>query len=482
MPRGIHLLNVLACCASAVSVTASIARATELDACRRPANDIVAENCRPGSPSTEWDVNGAGDWSIQGFASDISYAAGEAAAFYVKTESPQWRLDIYRMGFYGGSGARLVATVRPHARLPQAQPECNAENDTLLYECSNWRESARWQIPLEALSGLYFARAVREDVEDEESKNWRRDNSKYRADYRHFVEGTNASKPPLHDAPPHVKRHAYGVNGMGRMQNALREPRASHIFFVVRDDSRKHDILVQTADTTWQAYNGYGGYTTYGSFDHPYTHGPNARLDEDALQAGQPSRRAFKASYARPLVTRDYRPVNMPFTAEYPLIRFLEKLGYDVGYTTGVDSSRRGHLIRERCNVFISVGHDEYWSGEQRRHVESARDTGVHLMFLAGNNVYWKIRWESEHRTMVVYKESQSTRKIDPNTTTWTGTFRDARDINPEGAWPENSLLGSIFTVNAQREDPLMVPHAFKALRLWRHTALAQQALAPSSR
>ena len=38
-------------------------------------------------------------------------------------------------------------------------------------------------------------------------------------------------------------------------------------------------------------------------------------------------------------------------------------------------------------------------------------------MFLAGNNVYWKIRWESDFRTMVVYKESQSTEKIDPNST-----------------------------------------------------------------
>jgi len=102
-------------------------------------------------------------------------------------------------------------------------------------------------------------------------------------------------------------------------------------------------------------------------------------------------------------------------------------------------------------------------------------------MFLAGNNVYWKIRWESDFRTMVVYKESQSTQKIDPNSTTWTGTFRDARAINPEGAWPENSLLGSIFTVNAQREDALVVPHAFKGLRLWRHTALAEQAAAPVS-
>jgi len=125
------------------------------------------------------------------------------------------------------------------------------------------------------------------------------------------------------------------------------------------------------------------------------------------------------------------------------------------------------------AKVFVSVGHDEYWSGEQRRNVEAARDAGVNLMFLAGNNVYWKIRWEDSFRTMVVYKESQSISKIDPNLTTWTGTFRDARAINPEGAWPENSLLGSIFTVNAQREDALEVPAVFSRLRFWRSTPVA---------
>ena len=44
--------------------------------------------------------------------------------------------------------------------------------------------------------------------------------------------------------------------------------------------------------------------------------------------------------------------------------------------------------------LFLSVGHDEYWSGRQRRNVEAARAAGVHLAFFSGNEVYWKIRWE----------------------------------------------------------------------------------------
>ncbi len=47
------------------------------------------------------------------------------------------------------------------------------------------------------------------------------------------------------------------------------------------------------------------------------------------------------------------------------MIRFLERNGYDVSYTTGVDTDRRGALIKNH-KVFLSVGHDEYWSGPQR--------------------------------------------------------------------------------------------------------------------
>ena len=44
--------------------------------------------------------------------------------------------------------------------------------------------------------------------------------------------------------------------------------------------------------------------------------------------------------------------------------------------------------------VFLSTGHDEYWSGQQRANVEAARDAGVNLAFFSGNEVFWKTRWE----------------------------------------------------------------------------------------
>ena len=68
------------------------------DPCDRPANPIVAENCKPGNPPTEWDIDTSGDPSIQGFATDISVNRGETVSFKVDTDSPDYRIDIYRMG------------------------------------------------------------------------------------------------------------------------------------------------------------------------------------------------------------------------------------------------------------------------------------------------------------------------------------------------------------------------------------------------
>ena len=124
----------------------------------------LRENCRPGDPPTRWDINGSGDPSIQGFGHNISVDQGETISFKIQTDSTDYRLDIYRMGYYGGLGARRVATVEPSAELPQAQPECLRDADTRLFDCGNWEASASWPVPNEATSGIYFARLVREDA------------------------------------------------------------------------------------------------------------------------------------------------------------------------------------------------------------------------------------------------------------------------------------------------------------------------------
>jgi hypothetical protein len=370
-------------------------------ACAAPANAIVAENCLAGNPASEWDISGAGDATIQGFATQISVNRGTTVSFKVKTTASAYRFDIYRMGYYGGMGARKVATVLPSAALPQSQPNCLTDAATGLIDCGNWAVSGSWAVPANATSGIYFARLVRTD--------------------------TGGS---------------------------------SHIVFVVRDDASTADMVFQTSDTTWQAYNNYGG---------------------NSLYAGAPAGRAYKVSYNRPFNTRAVdNGQDWVFNAEYPMVRWLEANGYNASYISGIDTDRAGSLLLNH-RVFLSVGHDEYWSGAQRSNVEAARNAGVHLAFFSANEIFWKTRWENSidgtatpYRTLVSYKETHANAKIDP-TTTWTGTWRDPRFSPPsDGGKPENALTGTIFMANdVGTPFAIQVPEAEGKMRLWRNTSVA---------
>ena len=348
--------------------------------CDAAANPIVAENCRPGSPRSEWDVTGVGDPNIQGFATAISVNQGGTVDFKVTTTAPSFRIDVYRLGYYGGQGARKVATIPATSTTATNQQACQNQASTGLIDCGNWSTSASWSVPATATSGVYVARPVRTDTGG-----------------------------------------------------------ASHIPFIVRSDTSTSDVVFQTSDTTWQAYNDYGG---------------------NSLYTGSPAGRAYKVSYNRPFATRAVaNGQDWLFNSEFPMIRWLERNGYDVSYISGLDSHRSASLIRQH-KTFLSVGHDEYWSGTQRANVEAARDAGVNLAFFSGNEVYWKTRWEpsidssaTANRTLVSYKETHANAKIDPDPA-WTGTWRDPRFSPPsDGGRPENALSGTLFMVNDGATD-----------------------------
>ena len=450
----------LAAVAITLLLSACATTVSRAERCLEPANEIVAENCLPGAPSTEWDINGYGDPSIQGFGHEIGIKQGEIIHFKIDTDSDDYRIDIYRMGYYGGMGARRVDTIEPSPALPQLQPDClkgeipvlNEAGDVVtakapLFDCGNWAVSASWEAPTDATSGIYFARLIREEPLE---GDWWPNDAFAPQDFPLGAEGD-----PLWDR---LK---------GSSENALLEPRASHIYFIVRDDDGESELLFQTSDMTWQAYNRFGGHSVYGEFNPM----------RERLHGGEP--RAYKVSYNRPFETRHYRAVNTVFNSEYPMVRWLERNGYDVSYTTGVDTDRRGEEILEH-KIFMAVGHDEYWTGNQRQNVEAARAAGIHLAFFSSNAVFWKVRWEESidrsgqpYRTFVTYKEPDSNTKMDPKPGIWTGTFLDHRSMNPEGPWPENALIGTLFTVNAWRNDPLIADARFAGLRFWRNTDVA---------
>ena len=86
-------------------------------------NPIVTENQLPGASPSTWDVSGNGDAALQGFPTDISVNVGATQSFKITdTANALYHIDIYRMGYYQGKGARLVTTIPFSQILPQIQP------------------------------------------------------------------------------------------------------------------------------------------------------------------------------------------------------------------------------------------------------------------------------------------------------------------------------------------------------------------------
>ena len=94
-------------------------------ACPAGSNPIACENQQQGNTASEWDISGAGDPDIQGFATDISVDQGQTVSFKIKSTTA-YGLDIYRMGYYGGLGARRVATLTSSV-TDRAVPACMLE-------------------------------------------------------------------------------------------------------------------------------------------------------------------------------------------------------------------------------------------------------------------------------------------------------------------------------------------------------------------
>src|SRR5882757_2874702 len=350
-------------------------------------NPVACENTQAGTPN--WQVN-SDDPSIAGFTTDISSTAGGTVQFKVNTTASSYQIFIYRLGYYGGAGARQVATLAVNTHTNQ--PACKVDATTFMTDCGNWAVSATWNVPTTAVSGLYYAALHRNDDGSE-----------------------------------------------------------NEMAFVIRNDSSHSDVLFQTSDETWEAYNSYGNGSLY-TGQGPGTNGAT-----------------WAVSYNRPLSAEGDE--NFIFNAEYPMLFFMEQQGYDMSYTTDADSARRGNLITNH-KTFMTVGHDEYWSNEQRANVEAARAAGVNMAFMTGNDIFWKTRWEpstdgsqTNWRTLVSYKETKPG-QVDPSPAVWTGTWRDPRLSPPkDGGRPENALLGQIFTVNGVRNDSLGVPAAYGKMR-----------------
>ncbi|WP_210420322.1 Ig-like domain repeat protein [Aquisphaera giovannonii] len=380
-------------------------------------NPIVAENLLPGTPQDQWLVPGDGDPTIQGFTTDISVNHGQTVNFKVNdTAKAPYHIEIYRMGYYGGDGARLVTTIPATQVQDVVQPAPLTDPSTGMVDAGNWSVTASWAVPTTATSGIYFGDLVRDDTGG-----------------------------------------------------------ASMVYFVVRADESHSSLLFQTSDSTWEAYNYWGGNTLY--------YGNYSGTAGASMGAG----RAYAVSYNRPLTldgtSGGYGSYDSPLHGEFPMVYWLEENGYDVSYFTDVDSDRNGNLIQNH-QAFLSVGHDEYWSAQQRANVQAALLSGVDLAFFSGNECYWKTRYSTSidasaapYRSLVCYKESWAGAPIDPlEPSTATSTWRDPQFASGGAGLPENALSGTMYMNDRTSNDlgvPLTVPSIYSGLRFWRNTSVA---------
>lgn len=323
-------------------------------------------------PGTDrWRLRQPGVTQISGYASLTSVTHGEAIDLFVSTADPSYTIEIFRTGWYGGMGGRRMTDAVERPGIVQDVP---APDATGLIEC-RWREPYQVTIPADWVSGVYLAKLT-------------------------------------------------GVPSGNQ----------SYIMFVVRD-ARAAGLVFQSAVTTYQAYNNWGGKSLY-AFNST---------------GGAARRVSFLRPYASAFGTGGYL-----FDWEFNFVRFLEREGYDVTYTTNVDTHADPSTLR-RGRAWLSVGHDEYWTWEMREHVEAAKNAGVHLGFFSANTCYWQIRLENQNRTIVAYKEAALA--SDPfandgnpsNDHRITAKFRDVPVLHPE-----ESLIGVMF-VESQIDGDIVI-------------------------
>ncbi len=376
----------------------------------RAANPIQVENTKSGA--SDWVLtNPATNREIEGYASLTSVPRGGKISFFVNTADPSYTIDVFRIGWYAGIGARRMLPTITIAGLKQPMPtmdpntgmvECQWTNPYVLSIPNNTSDASDWA------SGVYLAKLT----------------------------GTTSGKQ-------------------------------SYIIFVVRDDTRASAYIFQSSVTTFQAYNNWGGKSLYGwnstaqilnttgqnqavkvSFNRPYALGANSG-SASGVGAGD-----FITNVQ--LSSQTY-----PGGWEVNMVRFLESEGYDVTYITDLDTHENGSLLLNH-KAFLSVGHDEYWSWQMRNNVETARDRGVGLAFFSANVCYWQIRFEPSvangaiDRTIVSYKESAQTN--DPLASSPTQSYLTTTNWREDPVnRPEAAMIGVQYGSNPANSDLVIV-------------------------
>ena len=301
-----------------------------------------------------------------------------------------YHIDIYRLGYYGGNGARLIAHAASGlGTLPQTQPACLTDAATGLIDCGNWAVSASWTVPATAVSGIYIAKLVRNDTGG--------------ASHIFFVVRDDASHS---DARPPDLRH--DLAGLQR----LRRQQPLHCTVSCPSGNPRRTRRPTRSPTT--------GRSTARCSDRQ-----RARRTRST-----PSTRWSAASSAT-ATTSATSPASTPIAGGALL---PEPQGVHVRRPRRVLVGRRSAPDVEAArdagvNLAFFSGNEVFWKTRWENSID-------------GSN--------TAYRTLVTYKETHVNAVIDPqDPTIWTGTWRDPRFSPPaDGGRPENALTGRSSLVN----------------------------------
>ncbi|HLK02623.1 MAG TPA: N,N-dimethylformamidase beta subunit family domain-containing protein, partial [Streptosporangiaceae bacterium] len=331
---------------------------------------VVAENARPGDP--HWRIARPGHlYQIEGYADHTDVEPGTSFRLYVNTNAPAFRVNAFRMGWYGGDLARLVWT-SPAARGTRQQGATLTQPGSLIE--ARWRPSIT--VPTVGWPpGSYLLRL-------------------------------DASTGPQ-----------------------------SYVPIVIRSPAVAGKVVLISAWTSYQAYNGWGRYSLYG--------GPGGAFPN----------RARRVSFDRPISYGD--GAGAYFQLELPLVAFAEKLGLNLGYITSVDLDLDPHALDGAVAV-VSEAHDEYCSVRMRDTLTSARDHGTNIAFFGANAIFRKIRFEPSplgaDRIEVNYKVASEDPLYGKDNPAVTGNW----PVQPD-ADPESSLIGQSYVCSVVSNYAMVV-------------------------
>ena len=315
---------------------------------------IADENAKPGI-SGSWTAGDDGTARFSGdvdiYPADWSISPGDALRLKVRSKTT-YDVRIMRLGYYAGASAREIKVVTGNAANVQPYPKPDAASGLA---------EAKWAVTLTIADtagwtpGLYVARAE-----------------------------TSGGKQAV-------------------------------TIFTVRDDklAAKLPYLLVVGTATHQSYNAWPGPAGSGatSEDAPgwigkSMYGFNSSTAHPSESIGS-LRQAVRVSFDRPyFVGGGTADISV---YEYPLLRWVEKMGYDMAVASDVDIHTNPSLLSGRKLVIFS-GHEEYVSSAMFNNMINARKAGVNLLFLSGDTWSWQVRFEPGSgggtSTMVGYKES----------------------------------------------------------------------------